>query len=97
VVAKVLFAENEINEKLLEEDDLPKTVNLNEEENRDSESVRLVFKRHFSFLKKLFNRYSSGKVGKKDYFDEESDNIAQIDLVRLCKEKNLEKNKPTLL
>jgi len=36
-------------------------------------------------------------MNKKDFFDEENDNIAQIDLIRLCKEKNLEKNKQNIM
>ena len=38
-----------------------------------------------SFLRKIFNRYSSGKMGKKDFFQEENENLAQVDLLRLCK------------
>lgn len=48
------------------------------------------------FLRKLFNRYSSAKVGKKDFFDEESDSMNHIDLLRLCKEKGLERNKQVI-
>jgi hypothetical protein len=78
---------------LLEEDDLPKNINISDEENRDAESIKLVLRKYAPFLRKLFNRYSSAKVGKKDYFEEESDSINQIDLLRLCKEKGLERNK----
>jgi hypothetical protein len=56
-----------------------------------------VLKRYYPFLRKLFNKYASAKVNKKDFFDGDSDNMAQIDLVRLCKEKNLEKNKQTII
>jgi hypothetical protein len=59
--------------------------------------VRLVLKRHAPFLRKLFNRYSCSKVGKKDYFEEDNEAMVQIDLVRMCKEKNLEKSKPTIV
>jgi hypothetical protein len=93
VEVKVLFEENEINEKLMEEDELPKNINIAEEEPRDSESIRLVLRKYGPFLRKLFNRYSSAKVGKKDFFEEESDSMNQIDLLRLCKEKGLERSK----
>ena len=69
VKVKVLFEQNQINQKLIEEEDLTKNTNINEEQNRDSESVKLVIRRHLPFLKKIFNRYSCGKMNKKDFFD----------------------------
>jgi hypothetical protein len=68
---------------------LPKQINIGEEENRDNESIKLVLKKCNGFIKKLFGKYSSAKVNKKDFFDGDGDNMAQIDLIRLCKEKNL--------
>lgn len=100
VQVRVLFDDNEINEKLLEdrdEEELCRNITIAEEENRDSESIRLVLRRHSAFLKKIFNRYSSSRVGRKDFFDEDNDSMAQIDLVRLCKEKNIEKSKQAIL
>lgn len=56
-----------------------------------------MLKKYASFIRKLFNKYSSSKVNKKDFFDEENENMNQIDLIRLCKEKGLEKNKQTII
>lgn len=72
---------------------MPKNINIADEEVRDSESIKLVLRKYAPFLRKLFNRYSSARVNKKDFFEEESDSMNQIDLVRLCKEKGLERNK----
>jgi hypothetical protein len=77
----------------MEEEELPKSISIAEEENRDSESIKLVLKKYSAFVRKLFNKYASAKVNKKDFFDEDADSMNQIDLVRLTKEKGLEKNK----
>jgi hypothetical protein len=48
-----------------------------------------MLKKYNPFLKRLFSKYSSAKVNKKDFFDDDNENLAQIDLIRLCKEKGL--------
>lgn len=49
-----------------------------------------------NFVKKIFTKYACAKVVKKDYFEEKTD-MTQIDLLRLCKEKNLERSKQPVL
>ena len=97
VEVKVLFDDGEINEKLIEDDDIAHMVPLADEENRDFESVKLTLKKYAPFLRRIFGKYSSSRVNKKDYFDEDSDQMAQVDLLRLCKEKNIEKNKQNVI
>ena len=50
---------------------MPKNINISDEEYRDQESIRLILKKYNVFLKKLFNKYASAKVNKKDFFNEE--------------------------
>lgn len=96
VEVRVIFDENEINENILEDDENHRW-SLAEEEERDQESIRLVMKKYAPFLKKVFNKYCNMKNTKKDYFDGENEQLLQVDLVRLCKEKNIERNKNVIV
>jgi hypothetical protein len=71
---------------------------LKEEENRDEQSIAIVLKRYERFLKKIFERYSNASKGKgRDTFDEDTGSVmSQLDLLKMFKEKNVEKNKIVL-
>ena len=66
-----------------------KISDLIEEEDRNLESIRLVLKKNSNFIKKVFSRYTNARGGKKDFFNEDNDSMAQVDLLKFCKEKNL--------
>lgn len=87
VETRLVFEENQLNQKLFDEedDDLCKKTLIGEEEKRDSESVKLVLNRYSTFWRKIFNKYSCAKAAKKDYFDEQNGTMEQIDLLKLCK------------
>ena len=67
---------------------LYKNIFIDQEEIRDSESIRMVMRKNMFFIKKIFTKYACSKVVKKDYFEEKTD-MTQADLLRFCKEKNL--------
>lgn len=54
-------------------------------------------KRYAPFIKKLFNRYVNLKGAKKQFNEADNPAMSQVDLLRLCKEKNIEKNKNVIL
>lgn len=56
----------------------------------------MVLRKNINFVKKIFTKYACAKVVKKDYFEEKTD-MNQTDLLRLCKEKNLERSKQAVL
>lgn len=89
VLAKVIFEENEINENILEEEEINKVRNIYQEEDRDKESLGIVIKRYTPFIKKIFNRYVNLKGAKKDFNEAENPQMNLVDLLRLCKEKNI--------
>lgn len=72
---------------------------LREEEARDEQSVTLVLKKYDRFLKRLFDRYSnvSRAKGANNTFDDDTSGLlSQVELLKMFKEKNIEKNKTVL-
>lgn len=91
-----IFEENEINERLLADHEMV-LHNIDDEENRDSQSLAIIFKKYQWFLKKVFIRYeNSSELKKKEVFDTNGQLlhfISQIDCIRMLKEKGIEKDR----
>lgn len=51
---------------IVEDDEGKRERNLEDEEDRDKESIAVVMRRYTPFIKKIFNRYSNLKGAKKD-------------------------------
>jgi hypothetical protein len=66
VEVKTLFEENEIDNEILEGDEETRNNKIEEEEDRDRESVGIVLKRYAPFIRKLFYRYSNISGARKD-------------------------------